>query len=141
MKIRKATMRDAKEITRLLNSDEGYLKIYLGDGFDLSDVRDYLNQKLNRVYVCEIDKKIAGVFIAQFWKNYIHSHLIFVDKNYQGIGIGRALMNFRDNLAMKNGKFLIESFVEEDNLKMQKILKGRDYAKGKKYICFYKKLK
>lgn len=140
MKIRKAAMKDAKRILELLNSSENLVfdkKIK----FDLMDVKDYFEKKLNKIYVCEFGGKIAGVFIAQFWKNYVHAHLAAVDKKYQGKGIGKNLMDFMEEMARKDKKREIDSFVEINNKRMQKILKMRGYHEGKTFKSFYKILK
>lgn len=140
MKIRKATMKDAPRILELLNSSEN-LTFNKKIKFDLDDVKDYFNKKFIKIYVCEINEKIVGVFIAQFWKNYVHAHLLVVDKRYQGEGIGRKLMDFREEMARKEKKEMIESFVEINNKKMRKILKKRGYHEGKTFKSFYKILK
>lgn len=142
VKIRKARREDAKSILKILNESKnlrGNDKVR--HEFELGDIIDYINNKLDKVFVYELDKKVVGVFIAQFWKTYIHLHSIAVDSKYQGKGVGKSLINFLEHLAKKPKRYLITAFTGINNKKMISIFKKRGYKRGKKFIFFSKKLK
>jgi ribosomal protein S18 acetylase RimI-like enzyme len=140
-KIRSAIRDDIKQITELCNSDPQNL---LGDSenkYDEKDIEDYLNNRLNRIWVCELNEEIIGVLITQFWKNYVYLHTIVVDEKYRGKGIGKMLMDCMENLAKEQGKYVIELYTEVKNKKMQNLIKKREYKKGDKFIFYSKNLK
>jgi len=138
MKIRKATLKDARKILNLLNESSN-LRGNDRENYELQDVIDYINNKLNKIFVYELDKKIVGVFISQFWKTYVYLHLIAVDNKYQGKGIGKDLFNFLENLARKYKRELIEVDTEINNKVMKSLLEGRQYKRGKEFL-FYSKI-
>lgn len=137
-KIRLAKKNDVKKITNLFNSSKnlwGNDKIK----YDDEDIDDYMSLRINKFIVYEINKKIVGVLLAQFWKNYVYLHTIVISEKYQRKGIATKLMNYLEHSAKAEGKQLIEMEVKSNNKKMKKILKKRNYAQGNKLIYYYKK--
>ena len=140
VKIRKATLKDAQKIFKLLNESNN-LRGNDREYYELQDVKDYINNKLNKIFVYELDKKIVGVFISQFWKTYVYLYLIAVDSRYQGKGIGKDLFNFLENLTRKYQRELIEVDTEINNKKMKSLLEGRQYKRGKEFLFYSKSIK
>ncbi len=140
VKIRKATLKDAQKILKLLNESNN-LRGNDREYYELQDVKDYINNKLNKIFVYELDKKIVGVFISQFWKTYVYLYLIAVDSRYQGKGIGKDLFNFLENLTRKYQRELIEVDTEINNKKMKSLLEGRQYKRGKEFLFYSKSIK
>jgi ribosomal protein S18 acetylase RimI-like enzyme len=140
-KIRIARITDAKIINQLLNTDP-HLSMQGNKGdYNIEDTKEFIKSKINKVLVYEIDKKIVGVIIAQIWKTYCYLHLIVIDKNYRGKGIGTLLMNKIHEIAKERKIDCIESITEKENLKMQALFDKFDYKRGNEYISYIKEIK
>ncbi len=140
-KIRLATKEDINKITILYNSD---LKNLSGDNktrIHKEDIEDYFKNKLNKIFIYEIDKRIAGFLIAQFWRHYIHLHIIIINEKYRRQGIGEELIGYLEKLAKKQDKYFLDLFTEINNKNMKNLLKKRKYQSGNKFIFYSKKLR
>jgi len=142
MKIRKATLRDSKKILKLFNSDANLVG---DDELKYKDyhIQEYLTNPIHKLFVAEIDKKVVGALLTEFWKKaqYVYMNDLVIDKKFQGKGIGTALNNYVEDLAKKQGHHLIFFFTEVDNKKMQSLAKKLNFKKGKKFYFFSKGLK
>ena len=88
--------------------------LFLIDNTQLS--HKTLNQKLlnNEIIVAKSDRKSIGLLILDFlWNHMPFISLIWVDKNYRRLGVGRALLIFlEDYLIKNNNEQLISSSME-----------------------------
>lgn len=137
-KIEKALVKDSGEILRLLNSSHN-LTGYRGEEFTMKEIKDYIREKRNLVIISKFGKKIIGVSIATFWKEYCYLYLFIVHKDYRNLGVGGNMMEYLERKAMKEG--YVGLFVKENNIEMINLIKKRKYLKGEKFIYFHKVLK
>jgi ribosomal protein S18 acetylase RimI-like enzyme len=140
-KIRLARKEDANKIRNMLNEEKKNILAGFDSEYDEEDIKDYIENKLNKVLIYEINNEIVGFLIAQFWKYYVYLHLIVIDKKYRGKGIGKELLKNLEELAKKNKKISIELFVEKDNKIMKNIIKKIDYKEGEEFFYYLKELK
>jgi len=142
MKIRKATKKDAKEILKLFNSD---LYLTANDELHYKDymIEEYLTNPVNKLIVAELNGKVVGTMLAEFWKKakYVYANDLVVDKKHQRKGIGLQLCNYMEKLAKKQGCNLIFFFTEVKNKKLQKMAKKMKYERGKKFYFYSKEIK
>lgn len=137
VKIEKATVKDSKDILKLLSSSPN-LTGYREETFSLNEVKDYLNQKINFVIISKVKNKIIGVIISNFWKEYCYLYLLVVSKDYQGKGVGSLMLSYLEKKAKKEG--YIGLMVKERNKGMINLIKKRGYIPGDKFIYFHKDL-
>lgn len=137
MIIRKAKLNDAKNILRLYNQSKN---LYGEDsvGYDMEDIKDYI--KKDSVFLALLENKAVGAMFLEFYTNYIYLNTIIVDEKYRKKGIGKALVDFLEDLAKKKKVELIEMFVEENNSIMKGFLSKRNYNSGKKFIYYLKEI-
>lgn len=138
-KIRKAKKKEAIRILRLFNSD----KNLIGDDnikYEKRDILDYLGNKLCKIVVYDINKKIVGACLFQFWKTYIYIQTLIIHKKFRGKGIGSLLVSYVENIAKKGKRGTIELFVEANNKNMRRFTEKRDYKKGKNIIYCSKQI-
>ena len=142
MKIRKATLKDAKMILELFNSDKNLWGTNIKcEMYNFGEIKYYIKDKNSFVVVCETDNKIVGAFFAESWKDYIHLDDIVVDKKHRHHGIGRQMLGYLENLAKRERGNLIELITNVNNKKMQKLLRKNKYRRGKKFFFYFKELK
>ncbi len=135
VKIKKAELKDAKEILRLLESSTNLVG-YKDETFSLNEVKDYVKQKINFVVVSKFKHKIIGVLISNFWKEYCYLYLFVVSKEYQGLGVGSMMLNYLEEKSKEQG--YVGLMVKEDNKKMINFILNKGYSQGDKFIYFYK---
>lgn len=135
VKIKKAELKDAKEILRLLESSTNLVG-YKDETFSLNEVKDYVKQKINFVVVSKFKNKIIGVLISNFWKEYCYLYLFAVSQEYQGLGIGSKMLKYLEEKSKKQG--YIGLMVKEGNKKMIDFILNKGYSQGDKFIYFYK---
>ncbi|MBI2042895.1 GNAT family N-acetyltransferase [Candidatus Pacearchaeota archaeon] len=138
MKIRKATMKDASQILKLLNSDTKMSVNGKKGDYNKYDVEDYIKEKNNQTFVYEEDNKILGVIICHFFTSYFYLGSIIVDKNFQRKGIGKKLVKYIETLAKKRGIRYVELITKIENIGMQNLLKKLNYKKGDKFFAYSK---
>ena len=142
MKIRKATQKDVPRIVELLNSDANLTE---DDELPYTEkmIISYLKEQSNFMFVYELNSKILGVIMGFFWMQAKQCYMfdIVVDENYRKKGIGKALINYLENMLKKNKIELIFFHSEEDNKIMHKASEKWGYKKGKKSYFFSKTLK
>ena len=105
MKIRKATKKDFKEISRLIKTE--YLKHYKEKWTEKNAIKT-LNYywRIGKIFVAEIEKKVVGFIIIreEYYndgKSVMVEELVINGKN-QGMGIGKKLMDFIEEYCKKN---------------------------------------
>lgn len=135
VKIKKAELKDAKEILRLLESSTNLVG-YKDETFSLNEVKDYVKQKINFVVVSKFKHKIIGVLISNFWKEYCYLYLFAVSPEYQGFGIGSKMLKYLEEKSKKQG--YIGLMVKEGNKNMIDFILNKGYSQGDKFIYFYK---
>jgi len=137
MKIRLAKIDDVKMLTDLFNSDT---KIFGEDdtGFGELDLKEYVLDRKKKMFVCEIDNKIAGALMADYHETYSHLETLIVHKEYQKQGLGSALFQYYEDDLESLGIPLIEVLTETDNDVMQEILKKRGFREGNTFKFFSK---
>ena len=52
----------------------------------------FINTPGHYAYIAEIDGRVVGYRLAEHSQNHVYLHGLFVDPDYQGRGIGRALL-------------------------------------------------
>ena len=104
LKIRKLTMEDAQAICEI--SVEG-----LGYNCDLNLVQrkiQNLDLKREAVFVCELDGKVAGYIHVEhydtlYFETMANILALSVKKEFQKLGVGKALLLEAENWAKENG--------------------------------------
>lgn len=104
LKIRKLTMEDAQTICEI--SVEG-----LGYNCDLNLVQrkiQNLDLKREAVFVCELDGKVAGYIHVEhydtlYFETMANILALSVKKEFQKLGVGKALLLEAENWAKENG--------------------------------------
>ena len=104
MKIRKATLRDLNEISevfRIETSKKPYVQ-----GWNKKTSFNKINElfKKEDIYLAEIEKKIVGFIISRIKKGkdaFVDEFWVLAD--YQGKGIGRALLKFLEKESKRRG--------------------------------------
>jgi ribosomal protein S18 acetylase RimI-like enzyme len=136
-----AKKKDDIRILELLNSDSN-LYASEEDRAKTLDVKQYLQGGTHKVFLYKVDGNTVGLIIAQFFtiSKWVYLNYIAVDKNYQGQGIAKSLMNFLETLAKKGNFELIELFTRRNNKKMIEFMKKLNYSEGDRLRFFYKKL-
>jgi len=144
MKIRKATKKDIKALTKLFNESK-YLwgadraKI---EKYTLDNIKDYFNKRnIDFFIICEEQGKIIGTLLAQLWRGYAYLHTLVVSKKHKDKGIGTALMDFFEKEVKKRKLKLIEVEAHTNNKIMFNFLKERKFKIGEKLTFFYKEIK
>ena len=105
-------------------------------------IKGYINDYVNRLFVAEIENKIAGIMLCEFWKRAKHIYLyaLVVDKKYQGKRVGTELNDYINEIAKKEKYKWIFMHTEVNNKKMINLLKKNKYKQGKKYYFFSKEI-
>jgi len=100
--IRKAVSDDSEGLQTCMNSAySGYLERLNGNRLPPMDV-DYADEIRNYpTWVFVVNSQIAGGVILAFEDRYASLANIAVHPKYQGLGIGRQLMNFAESMATK----------------------------------------
>jgi len=140
-KIRIAMRKDIPAITELFNNGQDALMGETEGEYTDEDIEDYLNNKVNKIFVCELEEEIIGAFLVQFWKNYFFLHTIVIREDSTDMGIEEIFLDYIERLAKERKKYSIELFTEIRSKKMQSSLKQRDYEKGNKFMFYSKKIK
>ncbi len=137
IKIEKASVKDSKIILKLLNGSENLIG-YKGEIFTLNEVKDYVKQKINLVFVSKFKNKIIAVLIANLWKEYCYLYLLVVEQEYQRLGVGSKMMDCLEKKVKDQG--YIGLIIKENNKKMITFVEKRNYIKGDKFVYFHKEL-
>ncbi len=142
MKIRKPTMKDAKRILQLLNSDAN---ITTSDElhYNIEHVKEYILGKSFYTFVYIEDKKIVGVVMANVFKigKYAELYNIIVDSNYRKKGIAKKLSDYIINYLEKKKIKLIFLYTEENNNPAQNLFQKLKFRKGKKLYFYFREMK
>lgn len=142
MMIRRASKKDSGRILELLNSDS-HLQGDKDDKATAGDVKQYLSGGTHRIYVSEIENKLAGFVIAEFFRlaKFVYVSHIIVDEEWRKEGIATKLMKHVEKMARKEKYDLMEMFVKQGNGKMGKLMKKLNYGAGDKFLFYSKELK
>lgn len=91
-------------------------QLFPDDSWEISALQDVFSQNYNHLFVAEYKQQIVGYCIVQIMFDTAEILRIGVDKNYQGQGIAKQLLNnvvdFLTNLSVE--KLLLE--VRADNI-------------------------
>ncbi len=142
MKIRKATMKDAKRILNLLNSDAnltGSDELH----YQSKHVKEYVLGKSFATFVYEEDKKVVGIIMANIFRigRYAEFYNIIVDANYRGKNIGKKLSDYLIKYLRKQKIEIGFSYIEKNNRNARKLAEKLNFEKGKLFYFYYKILK
>ncbi|MGA1862299.1 ribosomal protein S18-alanine N-acetyltransferase [Deferribacter thermophilus] len=85
--IRKAVHKDLESVVKI--EEEVFERPWSIDSF-----RNELNNKFSNFYVYEVNKEVVGYIIYWDFKEEVEIANIAVKKDYQGMGIGKNLLNF-----------------------------------------------
>jgi ribosomal protein S18 acetylase RimI-like enzyme len=142
MRIRKAEKKDSSRILEMLNSDS-HLQGDKDDKATADDVRQYLSGGTHRIYICEIEKGVAGLIIAEFFRvaKFIYVSHVIIDEKWRKMGIATKLMRNVERIARKENYDLIEMFVKQGNGKMKKFMKKLNYGLGDKFLFYSKEIR
>ena len=106
MKIRLANRKDFNEISQIIKEEYG--KPPYDEKWTKQSALQTLNyySKWGKIYVAEIDKKVIGLLIIhkELYNNGTQLHIkeLAVKAEFQGKGIGKALMRNAEEFAKKN---------------------------------------
>ena len=141
MKIRKATIGDAKRILELLNSDS-MLTTTDELSYHPRHVKEYILGKSFYTIVYIEDKKIVGVVMVNIFKigKYAEFYNLVVDKNYRKHGIGKELFDEIIKYLKKIKIKLVFLYTEETNNPVIKSMKKLKIRKGKKMYFYFQEL-
>lgn len=142
MKIRRAMMKDIKEIFRIISSSEN-LSGDENDIYEIYTIKQYVQGPIVKTFVVDIDKKIVGVIFIEIWKKAKYAYIpdIAIDKRFRGQGLGYKLINYAEEYAKRHGVKYFFGYLEEDNRIAQKMFVKLNYKPGKKFIYYSKELK
>lgn len=142
MKIRKATMKDLKNILKLVNKSEN-LAGDRNDSYEVYTIKQYIEGPISKLFVAEVDGKIVGFILIEIWKKAKYSYIadIAVAKKFRGKHIGHDLMVFAEKFAKKQGSKYFFYYMQENNEAMEKMSNKLGYKRGKKFIFYSKELK
>lgn len=134
MKIRKAEISDCKKICQLLKTPE------LIDSLANIDMKDYLNKiagKNDLFLVAEIEKKVVGFVLGEeLLGKCAYAHLMAVDNNFRGKGIGGELMEtLKKKAKIKKIDYLF-FFAPKENSKLVEFYKNHKFNRKGEYILF-----
>jgi len=142
MKIRKAQLKDTKQILDLLIKTpelQGYGEM------DAVYSKDYVvdcikDEKMNLILVAEEQDKIVGLLIAEIWDGKKYSFFVnfVVLPEYRSKGIGAKLYKLYEEHCEKHGLKTITALVQTSNKIMQQFCEKKKYKKGHN-LYFYEK--
>lgn len=140
--IRAATIKDAKRIYELFNSNLNLR----GDNtteYTKAEIIEYISSPLTHLFVYLLDKKIIASALVELWKKTkdVWLLVIVIDQKHQGEGVAKEMMDYIERLIKKERFDKIVCFVATTNAKMQKFLEKRRYRKGKKFFFYSKNLR
>ena len=106
------------------------------DSFNQVNCRQFYLDKNNFIYVCLSENKIVGMIALRDGK---HISLLFVDSNYQGMGIGKKLLSLVDNLCL--GDMFVNSGLGAKNFYLSQGFEMTSEMMIKDGIKFYPMIK
>ena len=135
--IRKAKQKDSEKILDLFNQNTE-LTCDESLNYNKNHVREFLSSY--KTFICEIDKKVAGILITQWGLKgkFVYIDSLIVNPNYRKKGIATKLLNYLKKSAKQKGINLLFLFSEINNKKAQNLFKKNNYKRGKKFY-FYSK--
>ncbi len=142
--IRKAKKEDLKEVGKIMKQE--FAKPPFNETASNKEIIKSLEfyNKIGKIYVAEIDKKIIGILvfkIEQYWKELV---LIIEDlavkQKFKKQNIGKKLMEFTEEYAKKN-KIKSITFMTHSRSKAINFYKKLGYKINKNIISMSKKIK
>jgi len=116
MTFRKAIITDIKEILTLVNQayrgDKGWTtesSFVEGDRVVQEEVSEYLSNCTSHLFVLELNHKIEATICVEEQENRAYIGFFAVNPNLQAQGIGKQMLNYAENFAIK--ELHIYSFV------------------------------
>jgi len=119
--IRSATIADLVRIEQIE-------KRFGADSFSKRSLRHFI-LSFNPVIVFEKDNIVVGCCIITIKSNsnIARIYSIAVDENYEGIGIGKSLMEASEKKALKLGKTVMSLEFDENNISARKLYERMNY--------------
>ena len=136
MNIRYYKDSDYEEIKNILQSWGHFDEVW--------DSRSHWGAKIEKdptsILVAESDNEVVGcqLIIKDEWTCFLFR--LAIKENFRNQGIWSMLMKKAEDQLRDEGVDEVAFFVNEDDLKLQEYYERRDYIKGWKYRCMYKKL-
>lgn len=92
------------------------------------------------IVVAVIDDKIVGCafIVTEPWANIIYHAA--VNSDFRGKGIGKALLEYSENLIKARGGIQVAMYVMSENVEVVKGLKLKGYKSIPDVTCMYKEL-
>lgn len=143
IKIREGRISDLNELMKILN-EAPELEGGIGEETYTEDwIKDTLkNKDRNIVLIAEINGKLAGLLIAEIWKDKRNSFLVdlFVVSEYRKQGVAAKIIREYEKICKKLGINVIVMLVLTTNNNMQKFIEEKGYKQGNKFYFYEKKL-
>ena len=127
---RKAAQRDIEPMAKVFQHAFAATNEFTNPVKYLDDARHSRNHRL--VTAKDADGKIAGFVMTNFnsfARGSLYVDQLAVDPDFQGHGIGRALMKKAEEIALKHGYNAVALHVRKDNDKAIALYKGLGYKK------------
>src|SRR3989344_634043 len=142
MKIRKATMKDVKELLNLVNNTEN-LSGDKNDSYEVYTLKQYIEGPISNLFVADINGEIVGFILIEVWKKAKYTYVtdIAVDKRFRGKHIGYNLMIYAEKFAKNQGSKYFFYYMQENNKAMERMSAKLGYKKGRKFIFYSKEIK
>ena len=143
MKIRPATIKDAKNVFELYRGEKyfaGNAKEPTSD-YSLEDIKDYISKRSKIIYVCMLGEEIIGSLGVEFHKTYAFLSMVAVRKDFRKKGVASSLINRVEKECKKRNVKEIEGFTSTKNKPMQYFFKKQNWGKGNKFYFYSKILK
>lgn len=141
MKIRKATLQDAREILSILNKAP---ELQIAEEVETYD-QDWINgvlthPKENLVLIAEDEKKIIGLLIAHYLRSVKQSILndLHVHKDHPRKGVASQLMRAYEKILKKQRLRIQTALILPQNKEMRTFIEKNHYRRGHLFY-FYEK--
>jgi GNAT superfamily N-acetyltransferase len=136
MAIRKATLADARGITKLLDQLD-----YPGsEAFLVQKMEMIINDPLKELLVYDLDDNVAGFIILEFLPqlglkgDIARIGYFAVDERYRSKGIGKEMEGYIENLAREKGCDRIEVHCHERRKDAHRFYYRQGYYESPKYL-------
>jgi ribosomal protein S18 acetylase RimI-like enzyme len=139
MEVRKAQLKDVKQVLELLNATKE-VRAYEGYKYHKEYVTSHLNNPMHLMLVCEEEGRILGVLCAEIWKDKKYSFVsnLVVSSTHRRKGRGRMLYSAFERYCRSKGLKVVNLLVLVTNKRMQKWCKKNGFKKGHA-LYFYEK--
>ena len=141
MKIRKATKKDFKEISKIM-MNESSKRPYNGKDTLRTALKEIIEYSKKDLYVAVNEKEIIGFMASNIIQGSKKAYIkeLWLKPIYQGKGVGKTLVKFIENKYKKRGINIIR-LVTKRNAGAFKFYKKLKYIEHKTLVFMEKKLK